>query len=146
MTRGIPVNTDVVFTTEAPLGNVAQIGMSEKVAFAQRVIILQPGARACPNFLRLLLMAEPFQRSVLRLSSGTTDLGVKQSEFLKVMVAYPVLRDEQQFISDKLQAIEAYEAIEADRMQKIRQQKHGLMHDLLTGHVRVSLKEAEVSL
>ncbi|MHB8248271.1 MAG: restriction endonuclease subunit S [Acidithiobacillus sp.] len=132
-----PVNTDVVFTTEAPLGNVAQIGTSEKVAFAQRVIILQPGARVCPNFLRLLLMAAPFQRSVLRLSSGTTALGVKQSEFRKVMVAYPVLREEQQFISDKLQVLEAYGAMEVGRMQKLRQQKHGLMHDLLTGRVRV---------
>ena len=137
MTCGIPANTDVVFTTEAPLGSVAQIGTSEKVAFAQRVIIFQPGARVCPDFLRLLLMAEPFQRSVFRLSSGTTALGVKQSEFRKVMVAYPVLREEQKFISDKLQALEAYEAMETSRMQKLRQQKHGLIHDLLTGKVRV---------
>ncbi|HUW29523.1 MAG TPA: restriction endonuclease subunit S [Sulfuriferula sp.] len=144
MTRGIPANTDVVFTTEAPLGNVAQIGTSEKVAFAQRVIILQPGARVCPDFLRLLLMAEPFQHSVFRFSSGTTALGVKQSEFRKVMVACPVLREEQQFISDKLQALEAYEAMEASRMQKLRQQKNGLMHDLLTGCVRVPLAKTKV--
>ena len=144
MTRGIPVNTDVVFTTEAPLGNVAQIGTSEKVAFAQRVIILQPGSRMCSGFLRLLLMAEPFQRSVLRLSSGTTALGVKQSEFRKVIVAYPVLREEQQFISERLQAFEAHESMEADRMQKLRQQKHGLMHDLLTGRVPVNINEVGV--
>lgn len=143
MTRGIPINTDVVFTTEAPLGNVAQVGTNEKVAFAQRVIILQPGLRVLPNFLRLLLMTESFQRLALRLSSGSTALGIKQSEFRKIMVGHPVRLDEQQFISDKLIALENCEAAEADKVEKLHQQKSGLMHDLLTGRVRVPLKEAE---
>ena len=37
MRRGIPATGDVVLTTEAPLGEVAQLG-SEKEALAQRVI------------------------------------------------------------------------------------------------------------
>lgn len=137
MTRGIPINTDVVFTTEAPLGNVAQVGTNERVAFAQRVIILQPGLRVLPNFLRLLLMTESFQRLALRLSSGSTALGIKQSEFRKIMVGHPVRLDEQQFISDKLIALENYEAAEADKVEKLREQKLGLMSDLLTEKVRV---------
>jgi len=137
MTRGIPVHTDVVFTTEAPLGNVAQIGTNEKVAFAQRVIILQSGLRVFPNFLRLLLMTESFQRSALRLSSGSTALGIKQSEFRKIMVGHPVRLDEQKFISDKLITLENYEAAEADKVEKLREQKRGLMSDLLIRKVRV---------
>src|SRR5690606_8887567 len=35
MTRGIPNVGDVIFTTEAPLANVAQIESNEKLAFAQ---------------------------------------------------------------------------------------------------------------
>ena len=42
MTRGIPQKGDVLFTTEAPLANVAQLDTDEKVAFAQRIIIMQP--------------------------------------------------------------------------------------------------------
>ncbi|MEY3607902.1 MAG: hypothetical protein RLZZ447_690, partial [Verrucomicrobiota bacterium] len=38
MTRGIPQKGDVLFTTEAPLANVAQLDTAEKVAFAQRII------------------------------------------------------------------------------------------------------------
>lgn len=137
MTRGIPVQSDVVFTTEAPLGNVAQIGTNERVAFAQRVIILQPGFRVFPNFLRFLLMTESFQRSALRLSSGSTALGIKQSEFRKIMVWHPVRLEEQQLIADKLIALEDFEATEADMEGKLRAQKFALMSDLLTGKVRV---------
>lgn len=143
MTRGIPVHSDVVFTTEAPLGNVAQIGTNDRVAFAQRVIILQAGSCMLPNFLRLLLMSETFQRSALRLSSGSTALGIKQSEFRKIMVGHPVQLDEQQFISDKLIALENYEALGADKVKKLLQQKSGLMSDLLTGRVHVPVNEAE---
>ena len=42
MTRGIPKKGDVLFTTEAPLANVAQLDTDEKVVFAQRIIVLQP--------------------------------------------------------------------------------------------------------
>ncbi|MFH1890026.1 MAG: restriction endonuclease subunit S, partial [Candidatus Kuenenbacteria bacterium] len=42
MTRGIPHKGDVLFTTEAPLANVAQLDTDKKVAFAQRTIIFQP--------------------------------------------------------------------------------------------------------
>src|SRR6266516_2382951 len=44
MTRGIPKMGDVLFTTEAPLANVAQLDTEEKVVFAQRIIVLQPSA------------------------------------------------------------------------------------------------------
>jgi type I restriction enzyme S subunit len=44
MTRGIPRRGNVLFTTEAPLANVAQLDTDEKVVFAQRIIIMQPDA------------------------------------------------------------------------------------------------------
>lgn len=138
MTRGFPISTDVVFTTEAPLGNVAQIGTSEKVAFAQRVIILQPLSSVSPDFLRHLLMTNSFQSSALALSSGSTALGIKQSTFRKIMVAHPIQKEEQQAIAERLGALEKYKSTEANRLGKLREQKSGLMDDLLTGRVRVT--------
>jgi type I restriction enzyme S subunit len=38
MTRGIPDYGNVVFTTEAPLANVARLCRSDKYALAQRAI------------------------------------------------------------------------------------------------------------
>ncbi len=40
MKRGIPQKEDVLFTTEAPLGNVAQINTGGKIALAQRIITM----------------------------------------------------------------------------------------------------------
>lgn len=41
MWREIPKKGDIVFTTEAPLGEVAEIKTDEKLAFAQRIIIME---------------------------------------------------------------------------------------------------------
>ena len=38
MRRGIPKEGDIVITTEAPLGEVAQLG-NEKIALAQRIMV-----------------------------------------------------------------------------------------------------------
>ena len=137
MTRGIPRNIDVLFTTEAPLGNVAQIGTDERVAFAQRVIILQPLNSTHPAFLKHLLMSASFQNSVYQLSSGTTALGVKQSEFRKVKVAHPRAFEEQAAIANRITALEESESAETAQLTKLRQEKQGLMQDLLTGRVPV---------
>ena len=53
--------------------------------------------------------------------------------------------DEQQRISDRLDAHDDVLQAEQLKLAKLRQQKRGLMHDLLTGHVRVKVNEkAEV--
>ena len=41
MRRGIPQQWDILITTEAPLGEVAQLRTTEKVALAQRVVLLR---------------------------------------------------------------------------------------------------------
>ncbi len=54
----------------------------------------------------------------------------------------PLQRDEQEFVSGMLESLEDYETAETEKMEKLRQQKHGLMHDLLTGRVRVKVDES----
>jgi type I restriction enzyme, S subunit len=41
MRRGLPKQWDILITTEAPLGEVAQLRSPERVALAQRVILLR---------------------------------------------------------------------------------------------------------
>jgi type I restriction enzyme, S subunit len=145
MTRGIPNLGDVLFTTEAPLGNVAQIEATERVAFAQRVIILQPTPKIRSGFLKVVLMSERIQRAIARLSSGTTALGIKQSEFRKVLLSHPSDTKEQELIEVKLESVDGYIQGQQNVMGKLLQEKHGLMQDLLTGHVRMKVAEAEVT-
>ncbi len=98
MRRGIPQAGDVVITTEAPLGEVAQLG-SERVALAQRLIALRGEPGILDNgFLKFLLQSADVQDQLRARASGTTVLGIKQSELRKVLLTLPSI-DEQHAIA-----------------------------------------------
>ena len=139
MTRGIPSVGDILFTTEAPLGNVAQIESASRVAFAQRVIILQPREQIDSSFLSDRLMSETTQTAVHRLASGSTALGIKQSEFRKVSICFPHAKQEQKEIAARLRSFDEYLDKELESREKLKTKKLGLMQDLLTGKVAVKV-------
>ena len=89
MRRGMPMPGDVVLTTEAPLGEVAQLG-KDRVALAQRVVTLRGKAGVLDNsYLLYLLQTEAMQSQLKARATGTTVLGIKQSELRKVAVRIP---------------------------------------------------------
>lgn len=89
MTRGLPKVGDVVMTTEAPLGEVGQIHRLP-VALAQRIVTLRGKERVLHNdYLLYALQSEPVQAQLLGRSSGTTVVGIKQSELRKVKLDLP---------------------------------------------------------
>ncbi len=91
MRRGIPKAGDVVLTVEAPLGEVAQLG-PEKVALAQRVVTLRGKAGLLDStYLLYLLQSEETQDQLKSRATGTTVLGIKQSELRKVLIKVPPL-------------------------------------------------------
>src|SRR3972149_2671533 len=105
MRRGIPKAGDVVITTEAPLGEVAQLG-AERVALAQRLIALRGKSGVLDNgFLKFLMQSANVQDQLRARASGTTVLGIKQSELRKVMLTLPPI-DEQRAIGDLLAQLE----------------------------------------
>jgi len=94
MRRGLPKAGDVVLTTEAPLGEVAQIG-KEQVALAQRVIALRGKKGLMKNsYLKYLLQYKEVQHELNSRASGTTVRGIKQRELRKVMLFVPPLEDQ----------------------------------------------------
>jgi very-short-patch-repair endonuclease/restriction endonuclease S subunit len=89
MRRGIPKAGDVVLTTEAPLGEVAQLDGS-KVALSQRVITLRGRKGVFDNtFLKFLLQSKGVQGQLHGRSTGTTVHGIRQSELRKVLLPVP---------------------------------------------------------
>ncbi|MCM8622410.1 MAG: restriction endonuclease subunit S [Candidatus Accumulibacter sp.] len=105
MRRGIPVAGDVVMTTEAPLGEVAQLGV-ERVALAQRVITLRGKAGFLNNtYLLYLLQTEEMQDQLKARATGTTVLGIKQSELRKVVLRVPSI-DFQRSTAGTLKALD----------------------------------------
>jgi type I restriction enzyme S subunit len=109
MTRGIPKKGDVLFTTEAPLANVAQLDTNEKVVFAQRIITMQPNRDVInPSFLKYSLLSAPIQKSIRDKGTGATATGIKASLLKKIRIEYPASLVEQQLIVDKLDTIEVH--------------------------------------
>jgi type I restriction enzyme, S subunit len=91
MSRGLPLKGDVLITTEAPLGEVAQIS-HPKVALAQRLILLRSNEEILSNdFLLYLLQSPIIQYRINARGTGTTVIGIKQSELKKVILTIPPL-------------------------------------------------------
>ena len=87
MRRGLPLQKDVLITTEAPLGEVAILRDSSKVALAQRVILLRARAGVVdPSFLFYALQSDFGQGELRARASGTTVSGIKQSELRLVRI------------------------------------------------------------
>lgn len=94
MTRGYPQIGDVVLTTEAPLGEVAQLKFLP-VALAQRIVTLR-GKRDLldSGYLLYLMQSQEMQAKLVGRSSGTTVTGIKQSELRKIEVALPPISEQ----------------------------------------------------
>jgi type I restriction enzyme S subunit len=113
MTRGYPELGDVVLTTEAPLGEVGQINFLP-VALAQRVVTLRGKKDILDNdYLLYLLQTEEMQSQLVGRASGTTVIGIKQSELRKVEVQLPLI-SEQREVASTLKALD-------DRIDNLRQ-------------------------
>ena len=106
MTRGIPLKGDVILTTEAPLGEVAQIKDTKKVALAQRIITLRGKVEIVDNtFLKYSLQSPIMQHRLFERASGTTVIGIKSSELKKVNINLPPL-EEQEKIANILSSLD----------------------------------------
>ncbi|MEM7127288.1 MAG: restriction endonuclease subunit S [Chloroflexota bacterium] len=105
MVRGLPQIGDVILTTEAPLGEVAQLRY-EKVALAQRLVTLRGKKDVLDNdFLKYFLQSTVGQKRLLERQTGTTVTGIKQSELRKVKIDFPPFV-EQKRISAILSALD----------------------------------------
>ena len=87
MRRGLPQKLDVLLTTEAPLGEVAILRDDARIALAQRIILLRAKQGLLdPLYLFYALQSDFGQGELKARASGTTVLGIKQSELRKVRV------------------------------------------------------------
>lgn len=127
MTRGIPNKGDVLFTTEAPLANVAQLDIDEKVVFAQRIIIMQPNRQKLdPTFLKFLLLSPPIQQRIKDQGTGATVQGIKASLLKKIEISFPAALNVQTSIVEQLESLSE----EVDRLESLYRQKLTALDDL----------------
>lgn len=95
MTRGLPRVGDVLFTTEAPMGNAALIRETPRFALAQRTITLAPYADFMGEFLELLLLSPWFKQELERRATGMTATGIKAAKLRLIRVPVPPLAEQE---------------------------------------------------
>ena len=140
MTRGIPKMGDVLFTTEAPLANVAQLDTDEKVAFAQRIIIMQPNAAKLDStFLKYLLLSQPVQQRIRTKGTGATVQGIKASLLKLIEISFPKSLDTQEQIVSKLDDLrketQHLALLYEQKLVALEALKKSLLHQAFTGEL-----------
>lgn len=121
MTRGIPKKGDVLFTTEAPLANVAQLDTDEKVVFAQRIIVLQPATNNLDStFLKYLLLSDVAQSRILDQGTGATVKGIKASLLKMILIEFPSLPEQQRIVAILDKAFEAIATAKANAEKNLK--------------------------
>lgn len=150
MTRGIPKLGDVLFTTEAPLGNVAQLDTAERVVFAQRIIIMQAIPTILDSaFLKYILLSEPMQAKLHAHATGATALGIKASVLKRIPISFPQTLGEQAAIVEKLDSLEEaasrLEEIYATKVAALDELKKSLLQQAFTGALTAKAADQQVA-
>lgn len=130
MSRGIPQLGDVLITTEAPCGNVAQIDRVD-VALAQRVIKYRGNKHKINNtFLKYVFLSPVFQSNLKKNSTGGIVGGIKGSVLHQMSIKFPSDINEQQKIADCLSEIDTMITEQSNKVERLKTHKKGLMQGL----------------
>lgn len=98
---------DVLLTSEAPLGAVAQVPSDDDLVLSQRLFALRGTAGILDSgFLRYFLESPSGQQRLTARSTGTTATGIRQAELVKVAVPLPPI-EEQRRMASVLGALDA---------------------------------------
>ena len=100
--RGISKRGDILFTTEAPLGNVA-IADLEEFSAGQRLITFQQYDNSKYEFINKFyyyyMLSLPFQKKIVELATGATAQGIKAKLLKTVIVPIPTLSEQQSIVA-----------------------------------------------
>lgn len=112
MTRGFPQIGDVVFTTEAPLGNVCRIPFIETEFYIGQRIITMQTERLEPAYLEYALSSDEFKRKIAEKSSGSTVTGIRSKLLEQLTIPVPPRALQERFAAFVTQADKSKAAVQ----------------------------------
>lgn len=122
--RGITEKGDILFTTEAPLGNCA-INKCEICSCGQRIITFKAYQKGMLNLKLFMyfILSPHFQKQLLDNCTGTTAKGIKAAKLKHLLIPLPPLAEQHRIVAkiEELQPdIDAYDKAQT-KLQSIEQ-------------------------
>ena len=140
MTRGIPQIGDVLFTTEAPLGEGANVD-DVSIALAQRIIKFRPKLDLLnPYFLKYWILSYSFQSDLQRHATGSTAQGIKASKLCLLKLNLPPLKEQKQivdYLDQKTEQTNELTSTEQRKIELLKEYRQSLISEAVTGKIDV---------
>lgn len=144
MRRGLPKKGDVLITTEAPCGFVAQVDR-ENIALAQRVIKYRSKDSQLSNsFLKHYLLGSHFQGKLMKAATGSTVKGIKGSKLHQLKVPIPSKVEQARIVAilDKFDTLTHSITEGLPREIELRQKQYEYYRDMLFSFPKPDVAEA----
>jgi len=140
MRRGLPRRGDILFTTEAPLGNVALVDR-EDIALAQRIIRFRMNIKHFESrFTLFAMMSGYFQAQLFSLSTGSTAEGLKATKLPMLRLVAPSPAEQHaivEFIDQETARIDTLLAKVRDAIERLKELRTALISAAVTGKIDV---------
>ena len=121
----------VVFTTEAPMGNVARIPDENKYILSQRTIAFTvKNTVLTEGFLMYLLESPSVKNNLLRISSGGTAKGVSQKTLSSLTVKIPTSLKEQERINFVFYSLDSLITLHQRKLDKLQKLKNAYLNEM----------------
>ena len=134
MHRGLPHIGDVLFTTEAPLGEVANVDRTD-IALAQRVIKFSGKRGVLDNyFLKYWIYNPAFQDDLKSFGTGSTAQGIKASKLNQLKLVLPPFSEQQcivTFLDSKCAEIDALSSDIQSEIETLEAYKRSVVFDVV---------------
>ncbi|WP_084998792.1 restriction endonuclease subunit S, partial [Lentilactobacillus parabuchneri] len=121
----------VLFTTEAPMGNVAQVPDDNGYILSQRTVAFETKEDMMTNdFLAVLLKSPLVFNNLSALSSGGTAKGVSQKSLKGLSITVPLDIDEQQKIGSFFKQLDDTITLHQRKLDLLKEQKKGYLQKM----------------
>lgn len=129
MRGGKPEIGDVLITTEAPCGNVAQVNKAD-IALAQRIIKYRGHIGVVDNtYLKYYLLSPEFQKILNAKSSGGTVQGIKGSILHQQKIIYPSY-EEQKKIGQHMDSLDHLITLHQQKCEELKKIKKFMLQKM----------------